>query len=122
MSHDPDPPRDRAPIWPLPLLRQATTELRLVIVPTPDRDRLIDAAASLGLPAIADAHDVARRLIDALRPADFVRSDGKGEDAADLYRVRLLGRTWLLRLLTFRFKGRPQLVLGWLLPDADAGS
>jgi hypothetical protein len=120
MSHDPDPTRDSVPARPLPLLRQAATERRVVIVPTPDRDRLVDAAASLGLPAIADAHDVARRLIDALRPADLVRTDGDGGDAADLYRVRLLGRTWLLRLTTFCFPGQPQLVLGWLLPDADA--
>lgn len=122
MSHDPDPPQDRAPAWPLPLLRQAATERRLAIVPTRDRDRLIDAAASLGLPAIADAHDVACRLLGALRPADFVRTEGKGEDAADLYRVRLLGRSWLLRLTPFCFEGRPQLVLGWLLPDAEAAA
>lgn len=119
MSHDPDPPRDRAPAWPLPLLQQAAAERRLTIVSTRDRDRLVDAAASLGLPAIAGAHDVARRLLRELQPADYVRTDGDGEEAADLYRVRLLERSFLLGLAPFSFEGQPPLVLGWLLPDAD---
>lgn len=121
MSHDPNLPCVRAPAWPLPLLRQAAMERRLVIVQTPDRDRLVDAAASLGLSALADAHDGARRLLAELGPPDFVRTDGAGEDAVDLYRVRLLGRTWLLGLALFRFAEQPQLALGWLLPDGDAG-
>jgi hypothetical protein len=113
----PDPPSDPEPAWPLPLLRQLAERSPLVIVRTPDRDRLVDAAASLGLPAIADACAVGRELLTRLRPADLVRTEWRGEDACDHYRVRLLGRSFLLALAPFRFEGRPLLVLGWLLPD-----
>jgi hypothetical protein len=133
------------PRWPLDLIRSIGSRARYF-------ERAIElrrllAAGSAEPEEIASEEEVCRRgwaIVQALRPADFVRSAGAGEQACDIYetssalfgeaaaedaaasrQLRPRGRRLQVTLMLYRFAAQPPILMiaiaprpGGLLPES----